>query len=204
MTPEASAEAVQEFLRPTSYRRDELNLASPRGLPQSRSSSSGARRGWLLHGVVVKVRPSSSCTAGRTTIRSGRRSSTHSSSRTRTRRARPAGTRLLRGRVGPGSSAADGILAMAGEMAPDRRRRCASFGSGGAMIAISESLIVDRAVFIAPPLRTSIDGCGMPNGSECQRTSRSPPSGSTSSESGRPARRSTSGRSSSTSMPICW
>jgi pimeloyl-ACP methyl ester carboxylesterase len=59
------------------------------------------------------------------------------------------------GEWGLAPQAADGILAVAGEVGPIDAVVAHSFGSGGAMIAISEGLIVDRAVFIAPPLRTS-------------------------------------------------
>jgi len=59
------------------------------------------------------------------------------------------------GEWGLAPQAADGILAVAGALGPIDAVVAHSFGSGGAMIAISEGLIVDRAVFIAPPLRTS-------------------------------------------------
>ena len=59
------------------------------------------------------------------------------------------------GEWGLGPQAADGIAAVAAAMGPIDAVVAHSFGAGGAMLAISEGLVVDRVVLIAPPLRTS-------------------------------------------------
>jgi pimeloyl-ACP methyl ester carboxylesterase len=59
------------------------------------------------------------------------------------------------GEWGLGPQAADGIAAVAAAMGPIDAVVAHSFGAGGVMIAMSEGLVVDRMVLIAPPLRTS-------------------------------------------------
>jgi len=59
------------------------------------------------------------------------------------------------GEWGLGPQAADGILAVAATLGPIDAVVAHSFGCGGVMLAMSEGLTVDRAVFIAPPLRTA-------------------------------------------------
>jgi hypothetical protein len=59
------------------------------------------------------------------------------------------------GEWGLAPQAADGIFAVTGALGPIDAVVAHSFGSGAAMLAMSEGLTVDRAVFIAPPLRTS-------------------------------------------------
>jgi pimeloyl-ACP methyl ester carboxylesterase len=57
------------------------------------------------------------------------------------------------GEWGLGPQAADGIAAVAAALGPVDAIVAHSFGCGGALLAISEGLIVDRLVMIAPPLR---------------------------------------------------
>jgi pimeloyl-ACP methyl ester carboxylesterase len=59
------------------------------------------------------------------------------------------------GEWGLGPQAADGVASVAADVGPIDAIVAHSFGAGGAMLAMSEGLVVGRVVLIAPPLRTS-------------------------------------------------